>query len=204
MEALERARIVPILSVATVEQAERACAALVAGGISCVEITLRTDAAIEAIRRASEIAGLLIGAGTVLSPQQASKAAEAGARFTVAPGMNAAVVAACAELDLPHFPGVATPSEIEHARGIGCRTLKVFPISLLGGTEFIRAVSATYRDIRFLPTGGIGPADAIAYLALPAVVACGGSWLCTRELLDEGRYDEIERLAREAVAMRAR
>ena len=132
-ERLEQSRILPVLSVASADQAEQACRALVAGGISCVEITFRTDAAAEAIRRVSSIEGLLVGAGTVLSPEQASRAAEAGAAFAVAPGTNETVVAACVELGLPFFPGVATPSEIERARALGCRTLKVFPASTVGG-----------------------------------------------------------------------
>ena len=148
-----------------------------------------------------EIDGLLVGAGTVLSPAQAALAAEAGAAFAVAPGTNDAVVAACGELELPFFPGVATPSEIEHARSLGCRTLKVFPAATVGGIAFLKAVSATYRDVRFMPTGGIGPANLADYLAVPSVLVCGGSWLCEAGLLGAGRFDEVERLAREAVGL---
>jgi 2-dehydro-3-deoxyphosphogluconate aldolase / (4S)-4-hydroxy-2-oxoglutarate aldolase len=199
VEALGRIRVLPVMSVPDADGAEAACRALLAGGISCVEITFRTDAATDAIRRVSEIDGLLVGAGTVLSPEQAEAAAAAGARFAVAPGTNEKVVEACRELALPFFPGVATPSEIEHARAIGCHTLKVFPASTLGGVAFLRAVSAPYQDIRFIPTGGIDAANLAEHLAVSSVLACGGSWLCDRVLIRDGRFDEIERRAREAV-----
>jgi 2-dehydro-3-deoxyphosphogluconate aldolase / (4S)-4-hydroxy-2-oxoglutarate aldolase len=195
---LGRTRILPVLAVADADEAEAACRALIAGGIPCAEITFRTDAAVDAIRRVSGIDGLLVGAGTVLSPEQAALAAAAGARFAVAPGTNESVVAACRELGLPFFPGVATPSEIERARALGCRTLKVFPASTVGGVAFLRAVSATYPDVQFIPTGGIGVANLAEYLAVPSVLACGGSWLCDKALLAGGRFDEVERLAREA------
>jgi 2-dehydro-3-deoxyphosphogluconate aldolase/(4S)-4-hydroxy-2-oxoglutarate aldolase len=109
------------------------------------------------------------------------------------------VVAACAELGLPFFPGVATPSEIETVRALGRTTLKVFPAEQTGGPGFIRAVAATYPDVRFIPTGGIGRSTAADYLALPSVVAVGGSWLVRPEILRAGRFDEVERLARDAI-----
>ena len=199
LEVLARTRVLPVMSVPDVAGAEAACRALLAGGVSCVEITFRTDAAADAIRRVSEIDGLLVGAGTVLSPEQAEAAAAAGARFAVAPGTSEPVVEACRELALPFFPGIATPSEIERARALGCRTLKVFPASTVGGVAFLRAVSAPYRDVRFIPTGGIDASNLAAHLAVPSVLACGGSWLCDQGLIREGRFDEIERLAREAV-----
>jgi 2-dehydro-3-deoxyphosphogluconate aldolase/(4S)-4-hydroxy-2-oxoglutarate aldolase len=203
LSVLGRTRILPVLAVADADEAEAACRALLAGGIACAEITFRTDAAVDAIRRVSAIDGLLVGAGTVLSPEQAALAAEAGAQFAVAPGTNESVVAACRELGLPFFPGIATPSEIERARTLGCRTLKVFPASTVGGVGFLRAVSATYPDVRFIPTGGIGAANLAEYLAVPSVLACGGSWLCDKGLLAGGRFDEVERLAREAMEVSA-
>jgi 2-dehydro-3-deoxyphosphogluconate aldolase / (4S)-4-hydroxy-2-oxoglutarate aldolase len=199
VDTLGRIRVLPVLSVPDADRAEAACRALLAGGVSCVEITFRTDAAADAIRRVSGIDGLLVGAGTVLSPEQAVAASAAGACFAVAPGTSAQVVGACRELSLPFFPGVATPSEIERARALGCRTLKVFPAATVGGVAFLRAVSAPYQDVRFIPTGGIDATNLAAYLAVPSVLACGGSWLCDQALIREGRFDEIERLAREAV-----
>jgi 2-dehydro-3-deoxyphosphogluconate aldolase/(4S)-4-hydroxy-2-oxoglutarate aldolase len=199
---LGRARVVPVASLDDGDQAEATALALQRGGLDCIEVTFRTAAAAEAIRRARAVDGMLVGAGTVLSPEQAAEAADAGADFAVAPGTNAAVVEACRRLDLPFFPGVATPSEIETARALGRTTLKLFPAAQVGGTGFLRAVSATYPDVRFLPTGGIGPDDAAEYLAVPSVLAVGGSWLVRPELLRAGRFDEVERLARDATGDR--
>jgi 2-dehydro-3-deoxyphosphogluconate aldolase/(4S)-4-hydroxy-2-oxoglutarate aldolase len=199
VERLAKARVVPVAALDHGDQAEQTARALQRGGVDCIEVTFRTAAAAEAIRAARKVPGMLVGAGTVLSPEQAAEAASAGADFAVAPGTNPAVVAACAELGLPFFPGVATPSEIEAARALGRTTLKLFPAAQVGGTAFIRAVSATYPDVRFLPTGGIGRDTAPEYLALPAVVAVGGSWLVKPALLRAGRFDEVERLARDAI-----
>lgn len=200
---LGRARVVPVASLDDGDQAEATARALQRGGLDCIEITFRTAAAAEALRRARAVDGMLVGAGTVLSPEQAAVAADAGADFAVAPGTNPAVVEACRALGLPFFPGVATPSEIETARTLGRTTLKLFPAAQVGGVGFLRAVSATYPDVRFLPTGGIG-ADTVAdYLAVPSVLAVGGSWLVRPELLRAGRFDEVERLAREATGDRS-
>lgn len=201
-EIVDRLRAARVLPVATLERAESAqplAQALLAGGIACLEVAFRTPAAADAIREARAVGGLLVGAGTVLTRELAAQAAEAGAEFAVAPGLNKEVVAECRELGLPFFPGVATPTEIDLARRLGCMTLKVFPAAQLGGPGFLRAVSATYPDVGFIPTGGIGAGDLAAYLALPSVVACGGSWLVTKAILDDERFDDVERLAREAV-----
>jgi len=203
IERLGRARVVPVAKLDHGEQAEATARALQRGGLDCIEVTFRTDGAAEALRAARTVPGMIVGAGTVLSPEQAAEAAAAGADFAVAPGTNPAVVAACAELGLPFFPGVATPSEIETARALGRTTLKLFPAAQAGGTGFIRAVSATYPDVRFLPTGGIGRDTAPEYLALPSVVAVGGSWLVRPELLRDRRFDEVERLARDAIGAAA-
>lgn len=199
VERLAELRVVPVLTAIDADEAERACRALLAGGLPAVEITFRTDAAAEAIQRAAEVDGLLVGAGTVLSPEQLSRAVDAGARFAVAPGTNDDVVAAALRAGVPFVPGVATPSEIERARALGCRVLKVFPASTLGGPSFVKAVAPVYPDVRFVPTGGVNPENLPAYLALPAVLACAGTWICERKLLDERRFDQIARRAREAV-----
>jgi 2-dehydro-3-deoxyphosphogluconate aldolase/(4S)-4-hydroxy-2-oxoglutarate aldolase len=197
---VDRLRACRVVPVATIEDPARAAAvgaALLAGGVGCIEVTFRHPAAVEAIRRAREVDGLLVGAGTVLSMEQARAAADAGASFAVAPGTNEEVVRACGELGLPFFPGVATASEIERARALGRYVVKIFPAAQLGGPAFLRAVSATYPDVRFVPTGGVDATNLGEYLAVPSVVACGGSWLVRPELVREGRFDEIERLARE-------
>jgi len=200
VEALGRVRVVAVTTVDDATQAEATARALLGGGLTCMEIAFRSSAAAEAIERVSRVDGVLVGAGTVLSAVQAEAAKNAGARFAVAPGTSDEVVTACRELDLPFFPGVATPSEIERARALGLRTLKVFPAAQLGGPSFLRAVTATYPDVRYLPTGGISAENVPAYLAVESVLAVGGSWLVKPELLRAGRFDEVERLAREAKA----
>jgi 2-dehydro-3-deoxyphosphogluconate aldolase/(4S)-4-hydroxy-2-oxoglutarate aldolase len=200
VEALGRVRVVAVTTVDDATQAEATARALLGGGLTCMEIAFRSSAAAEAIERVSRVDGVLVGAGTVLSAVQAEAAKNAGARFAVAPGTSDEVVTACRELDLPIFPGVATPSEIERARALGLRTLKVFPAAQLGGPSFLRAVTATYPDVRYLPTGGISAENVREYLAVESVLAVGGSWLVKPELLRAGRFDEVERLAREAKA----
>lgn len=202
VERLAAARVIPVASLDDGDQAEATARALVRGGIGCIEVTFRTAAAAEAIRRACQVEGVLVGAGTVLSAEQAHEAAGTGARFAVAPGLNEDVALACCESGLPFFPGVATAGEIERARALGLRTLKVFPAATVGGPAFLRAVSATYPDVRFIPTGGIGADSMQDYLAVPSVLAVGGSWLVKEGLLRDGRFDEVERLAREAVVAR--
>lgn len=203
LERLAALRVVPVLTARDAGEAEAACHALHAGGLSVVEITFRTDAAAEAIRRAARIEGLLVGAGTILAPEQLSLALDAGARFGVAPGTNAAVVEAARASGLPFVPGAATPSEIEQARALGCGVVKIFPASLVGGPAFVKAVAAVYPGVRFVPTGGITAESLASYLELPAVLACGGTWICEQTLLREGRFDEIEQRARAAVEQSA-
>jgi 2-dehydro-3-deoxyphosphogluconate aldolase / (4S)-4-hydroxy-2-oxoglutarate aldolase len=200
VDRLARIHVLPVLTVTDVGTVAATCQALLDGGVSCVEITYRTAWADEAIRRASQFPGLLVGAGTVVDAEQAVAAARAGARFAVAPGLSEPVLAAAQEIGLPFFPGVATPSEIDRARRLGCRVLKVFPASSLGGPAFVRAVSAPYPGLRFIPTGGIDDATIGPYLELPSVLACGGSWLCTPDLIAAGRFDEIRRRAAAALA----
>jgi 2-dehydro-3-deoxyphosphogluconate aldolase/(4S)-4-hydroxy-2-oxoglutarate aldolase len=201
LERLGAVRIVPVLTAANADEAERACTALLAGGLTAVEITFRTAAAAEAIGRVAGMDGLLVGAGTILSPEQLASAVEAGARFAVAPGTSPAVIEAARAGGVPFVPGVATPSEIEHARALGCHVLKLFPASLIGGPAFVKAVSPVFQDVRFVPTGGVNPENLRAYLELPAVLACGGTWICEPALLREGRFDEVERRAREALEL---
>jgi len=203
VDRLAVSRIVAVLTAADADEAERAGEALLAGGLTSVEITFRTEAAGDAIRRVARNDELLVGAGTILSPDQLALAVDAGARFAVAPGTNESVVDAAREAGIPFIPGVATPSEIERARSRGCHVLKVFPASVLGGPAFLKAVAPVYRDVRFVPTGGVRPENVSSYLELPSVLACGGTWICEQALLRERRFDEIERRAREAVELAA-
>lgn len=195
--ALAACRVVPVATIDDPTAAPAVVAALRTGGVGCLEITFRHPRAAEAIAAAAAVEGVLVGAGTVLTPAQVDEARAAGAAFAVAPGLNEAVLAHAREVGLPFFPGVATPTEMEHARALGHAVVKVFPAEQLGGPAFLRAVSAVYPDLGFIPTGGIGPANVADYLAVPAVVACGGGWLVKPELIREGRFEEIERLARD-------
>ncbi len=199
LATLERARVLPVVALDDASVVPDLCAALLAGGISTIEITFRTAAAAAALERAAEVEGMVVGAGTVLTVEQARAAAGAGAAFAVAPGTDDELVAACGELGLPFFPGIATPSELGHALRLGCTTVKVFPVSTLGGPAFLRAVSATFPQARFLPTGGIDAGSLASYLAVPAVVACGGSWICDAQSIRERDFAGIERRARAAM-----
>lgn len=189
-------RVVPVLTVDSPDDAARACEALLAGGLTSVEITFRTGAAVAAIQRASRIDGLLVGAGTILTVEQLDAALAAGAQFAVAPSTNPLVVEAAQRAGVTFVPGAATPTEIDRARSLGCDVVKVFPASLVGGPSFIKAVSPIFPDVKFMPTGGITPDNLGDYLALPSVLACGGTWI-TAEL------DGIEGRARAAAAAAA-
>jgi 2-dehydro-3-deoxyphosphogluconate aldolase / (4S)-4-hydroxy-2-oxoglutarate aldolase len=196
VEALERTRVLPVVVVDDPSVVEELCAALLAGGLSTIEITFRTGVAAEAIERAAAVEGMLVGAGTVLTADQARAAASAGASFAVAPGTDEELLGIAAGLGLPFFPGIATPSELGRALRLGHAVVKVFPASTLGGPAFLRAVSATFPEARFLPTGGIDATSLGTYLAVPSVLACGGSWICERRLLREVDFAEVERRAR--------
>jgi len=194
-------RVVAVLTAESADDAERACMAMLAAGLTSVEITFRSEAALEAIRRASQIDGLTVGAGTVLAEAQLTAALDAGAKFAVAPSTNESVVRAAQAAGIEIVPGAATPTEIDRARALGCRIIKIFPASLLGGPAFVRAVAAVFPDVRFVPTGGVRLDNLGDYLALPSVLACGGTWICEPALLRAGRFDEIERRARDAVSV---
>jgi 2-dehydro-3-deoxyphosphogluconate aldolase/(4S)-4-hydroxy-2-oxoglutarate aldolase len=170
-------RVLPVLTVESADAAERACRALIARGLTTVEITFRTEAAADAIHRVSRIDGVTVGAGTVLTVDQLHAAVDAGARFAVAPSTNPVVVEAAQRAGIPFIPGAATPTEIDRARSLGCDVVKIFPVSVVGGPAFIRAVSAVFPDVKFIPTGGINADTVDDYLALPSVLACGGTWL---------------------------
>ena len=187
-------RIVPVLTAESADDAVRACEAILAGGLTSVEITFRTGAAVEAIRRASRLDGLVVGAGTVLTESQLRAALDAGAQFAVAPSTNPAVVRAAQEAGVEFVPGAATPTEIDVARSLGCDVIKIFPAAVVGGPAFIKAVSPIFPEVKFIPTGGITEENAADYLALPSVLACGGTWITTKA-------DAIEERARAAAAM---
>jgi 2-dehydro-3-deoxyphosphogluconate aldolase/(4S)-4-hydroxy-2-oxoglutarate aldolase len=170
-------RVIPVLTAESADDAERACRALLADGLTTVEITFRTAAAEKAIRRASTIDGLTVGAGTVLDESQLAAAVGAGATCVVSPSTNPVLIDAARRAGVPFVPGAATPSEIDRARSLGCEVIKIFPAALLGGPAFIRSVGAVFPDVKFIPTGGITAETVGEYLAVPSVLACGGTWL---------------------------
>ncbi|MEV4661949.1 bifunctional 4-hydroxy-2-oxoglutarate aldolase/2-dehydro-3-deoxy-phosphogluconate aldolase [Micromonospora echinofusca] len=199
--AVGAARILPVVVLDAARDAAPLADALVRGGLRSAEVTFRTDAASEAIRVMSERSDLLVGAGTVLTPDQVDRAVEAGARFVVTPGFGPAVVRRCQELGVPVFPGVATGTEIQMALDAGLDTVKFFPAEQLGGVGMIKALAAPFRSVRFIPTGGVNTANLADYLALPAVLAVGGTWMVAPDLIAAGRWDEVA--ARTAAAVEA-
>ena len=202
---LGAARVLPVVELDGSEAALPLARALLAGGLPVAEITFRSAAAAESIRVLRErVPEMLVGAGTVLGIEQVDLAVRAGSQFAVTPGFNPAIVEACLERGLPILPGVNNPTGVEQAMGFGLEAVKFFPAEASGGVPFLKALSGPYPSIRFLPTGGIGPTNLGNYLALPNVLACGGSWLVSPALVRASRFDEIARLAGEAVALAAR
>jgi 2-dehydro-3-deoxyphosphogluconate aldolase/(4S)-4-hydroxy-2-oxoglutarate aldolase len=196
---LRAARIVPVITIDDPDHAVPLGRALVAGGLSCAEITFRTPRASEALRRISaEVPELFVGAGTVLNPEQASRALDAGAQFIVAPGFGPRVADFCLERGVPIYPGIATPTEVEAALEKGLRTLKFFPAEQLGGLAFLKAIAAPYVDVSFMPTGGINLTNVAHYLAFKRVVACGGSWMAPADWIAAGQFDRIRDAAARA------
>lgn len=203
LDQLGRLRLVPMVVMDDASHADGFGDALVAGGLPVAEITFRTHAAEESIRRLAKRGDLLVGAGTVLTPQQADRAIDAGAAFLVAPGTNPRVIDHCLLRSVPIVPGVATPTDIELAMSFGLDTVKFFPAENLGGTATLKALAGPYADIMFLPTGGITPELLPSYLRLPFVLACGGSWLAPREALAAGDFATIRKRIAEAAKLLA-
>jgi len=192
--------IVPVIAISDVEKAVPLAKALLAGGIPCAEVTFRTAEGEECIRRiAAEVPEVLVGAGTVLKTEQVDRAIKAGAKFLVSPGFNPKVVSYCMEKGALMVPGCSSPSDMEAAMEFGLDTVKFFPAEQAGGLAYIKACAAPYTGLRFMPTGGISAGNIGKYLAFDRIVACGGSWMVTKDLIDSGNFDEITRLCKEAV-----
>lgn len=201
LEMLGALRLVPVVAIEDAGKAAPLAEALIEGGLPCAEITFRTEAALDAIRAAAAVEGMLVGAGTVLTVDQASRAVEAGARFVVSPGLDRDVVRWCQETRIPVFPGVATPTELMAALGLGLEVVKLFPAEVLGGPSMLKALAGPFPSARFIPTGGVNASNLGAWLASPRVLACGGSWMAEKGLIRGGDFDEIARRTREAVAL---
>jgi 2-dehydro-3-deoxyphosphogluconate aldolase/(4S)-4-hydroxy-2-oxoglutarate aldolase len=191
---LRRLRILPVIVIDEPRDAIPLAHALLDGGLPCAEITFRTPRADEALRViARECPSILVGAGTVLTVEQAARACDAGARFIVTPGFNPEVADFCLEKGIALFPGVCTPTEVDAALRRGLNVLKFFPAEAMGGASLLKAISAPYSMVEFIPTGGINLTNLAAYLSLGNVVACGGSWLVSREWVRTGDFGRIRK-----------
>jgi 2-dehydro-3-deoxyphosphogluconate aldolase / (4S)-4-hydroxy-2-oxoglutarate aldolase len=194
--------VIPVVSIPRLEHALPLAESLLEGGLPCAEVTFRTAAAAESmVEMRARFPEIFLGAGTVLTIEQAETAINSGAQFIVSPGTNPAVVDYCLSKGVTIFPGVCTPTEIEMALAKGVDVLKFFPAEPMGGVSFLKAICAPYRQVRFIPTGGIDQKNLGQYLALTEVVACGGSWMVKPELMNAGEFDRIRQLVKEAVAL---
>lgn len=198
-ELLEQIGVVPVVVIEKADGAVELAQALVKGGLPIIEVTLRTEAAPEAIELiAKNVPEAIIGAGTVLNVDQFNTAREAGAQFIVSPGLHVPVVEAARKEDLPVYPGIATATELQTAFEMGLETVKFFPAELAGGVPMLKALGSVFRSMKFMPTGGVSPSNLSSYLSLPNVAACGGSWLSPAGLIASQDYSAITQLAVEA------
>lgn len=200
LEKIKLLGIVPVVKIDDAEKAIPLAEALCRGGLPCAEITFRTDKAEESIRRISTaMPEMLVGAGTVLTPEQVDKAQAAGAKFIVSPGLNPTVVEHCKTKGIQIFPGCSSPSDIEKALELGLTCVKFFPAEQVGGIAAIKAMAAPYKDILFLPTGGINAKNINDYLSFERIIACGGSWMVDSALIAAGDFATIEEVTRNAI-----
>ena len=192
--------IIPVVALNDAKDAAPLAKALIDGGIPCAEVTFRTDAAEESIRiMATEYPEMLVGAGTVLTIEQVDRAVNAGAKFIVSPGLNPKVVKYCVDNNILVIPGCTNPSDVEVAIELGLETVKFFPAEPAGGLPMIKAMSAPYTKMKFMPTGGINENNLKGYLDFSKIVACGGSWMVKNDLIEAGNFEEITKITRKAV-----
>ncbi|KQA99023.1 2-dehydro-3-deoxyphosphogluconate aldolase [Vibrio metoecus] len=201
-QQLKALKVIPVIAIDNAEDILPLGKVLVENGLPAAEITFRSEAAVEAIRLLRQAQpDMLIGAGTVLNREQAIAAKEAGATFIVSPGFNPNTVKACQEIGIDIVPGVNNPSTVEAALEMGLTTLKFFPAEASGGINMVKSLLAPYTDIELMPTGGISATNIKDYLAIPRVLACGGTWMVDKKLIEAGNWEELARLTREAVAL---
>ncbi len=199
MERIRDCYVMPVTVVEDVKDAVPTAHALLAGGIDVMEITLRTDAALESIKAVAEhVPDVLVGAGTVTSLEQGREAVACGAKFIVSPGLDVNLVNWCVENQIPVIPGCVTPTEIMQALPTGLKIFKFFPANVYGGLKAMKALSGPFVGTRFIPTGGVSAETLDDYLAAPFVYAVGGSWICSKKDISEGNFKRIEALSREA------
>ncbi len=203
-QTLANIGIIPVIKIEDAEKAVPLVRALMNGGLPAAEVTFRTDAAEEAIRRiAEQVPEVYVCAGTVLDVDTAKRAVKAGAKAVISPGTNPEVVKWCVENGVTVIPGCATPTEVEACMRMGLDFVKLFPAEVVGGVGMLKALSGPYGSVKFMPTGGISVKNVKSYLALKNVVCCGGSWIVPAELLNNDDYEGIEKLAREAAQLAA-
>jgi 2-dehydro-3-deoxyphosphogluconate aldolase/(4S)-4-hydroxy-2-oxoglutarate aldolase len=202
-ELMGQGPFVPVITIERVADAVPLARALVAGGVRVLEVTLRTAAGLEAIKEMSQVEGAIVGAGTVLNARDAERAAAAGARFLISPGLTEPLARAAAELGLPYLGGVATPGDVMRGLDLGLDRLKFFPAETYGGTATLKAFAGPFPQVRFCPTGGITEASAPSYLALPNVACIGGTFVTPKAAVDAGDWASITELARRAAALSA-
>ena len=201
-ELLAASPVVPLVQADDPRIAVDISRALEAGGLRVIEVVLRTDRALDCLGEiASELPGVIAGAGTVLNATQANAALDKGAEFLVSPGLDDGVVGVAKDRDVPVYPGTMTPTEVMKAMNLGLDTVKFFPASIAGGAPALKALASVFRSMHFMPTGGIGPGNLAEYLAIPSVIACGGSWLTPADKIEVGDFDAVTSLATEAVAI---
>ena len=199
---LQQTPLIALVQAENPDTAVRTSRALAAGGVSIIEVLFRTDAALDCLAAvAREVPEAVVGAGTVLSAAQAEAALDAGAGFIVSPGLDESIVGFARSTGTPVYPGIATASELQRAHNLGLDTVKFFPASVAGGIPAIKALSSVFRSMRFIPTGGVSAANLADFLAVPAVLACGGSWLTPASAIENGDFESISVLAQEAVSI---
>ena len=194
--------VVPVVVLNDADDAVPLADALIKGGLPCAEVTFRTDAAEESIRRICEsFPDMLVGAGTVLTTEQVERAHKAGAKFIVSPGFDPEIIDCCISIGLPVLPGCITPSEIAQAVKRGLKVVKFFPAEQSGGVAMIKAMAAPYSMVKFMPTGGISTKNLADYLSCDKILCCGGSWMVKEDLIKSGSFDKITDMTREATAL---
>jgi len=202
IKSLEAKRVVPLVQSDDPTTALKISEALLEGGLDVLEVVLRTDAALDCLEAiAKEFPNAHVGAGTVLSSTQSQEVIRRGASFIVSPGLDAASVDVAKAADIPILPGISTATELQQAWNMGLRTVKLFPASIVGGPKMLKALSSVFRDVRFMPTGGVNPENLKDYLAVPAVLACGGSWLTPKDAIEAGNFGAITKLAKDAISI---
>ncbi len=193
--------VIPVLKVDDVNIAVALAEALVAGGLPVLEVTLRTENALEVIAAMSEVKGAIVGVGTITRPEQFALAKKAGSQFAVTPGLSPALIEAAPDADMPVLPGVMTPSELISAAEAGFTLLKLFPAQVAGGVAMLKSLAGPFADVRFCPTGGVSVSNMSEFLVQPNVLCVGGSWLAPTDLLEAGNWDAVTKLAQQAVEL---